>query len=232
MKYYSNEFDEVLDSVEHYQKYPEMKPWIGCEYAGSSIKILVIGESHYLDVGSTYHHDPQEWYGGVTVSDKKDSGWIKTRNIISNGIESNWKSKSKTIYRNIEKALIESNANCSERTTAFSNIAFLNYFQRPAEQTGKSIKVSKLDSDVSKSVVRQVVKAISPEVIIFTSSLAWRHAKRSNLIKEFDEQSIKYTRAPHPGMPWWNRVSKAYGNRTGKQHFVHFVNAAVEIDAQ
>ncbi|WP_028304595.1 hypothetical protein [Oceanospirillum maris] len=231
MKYYSNEFDEALDSVVHYQKYPEMKPWIGCDYATSTIKILVIGESHYLDVGSTYHHDPQEWYGGVIVSDKKDSGWIKTRNIISNGIESKWKSKSKTIYRNIEKALLESSANLSEQKSAFNTIAFLNYFQRPAEQTGKSIKVSKLDSEVSKSVVGQVVKVISPEIIIFTSSLAWDHAKRSNLIKEFDKQSIKYTRTPHPGMPWWNRVSKAYGNRTGKQHFVHFVNAALRTNA-
>lgn len=231
MKYYSIEFDKALDSVVHYQKYPEMKPWIGCDYAASPIKILVIGESHYLDVGSTYHHDPQEWYDGVTVTDKKDNGWIKTRNIISNGIESKWKSKSKTIYRNIEKALLESNANLSEQTSAFNTIAFLNYFQRPAEHTGKSISVSELDSVVSKSVVSQVVKVISPEIIIFTSSLAWKHAKRSNLIKDFDEQSIKYTRAPHPGMPWWNRVSKAYGCRTGKQHFVHFVNTALRADA-
>ncbi|MGF1727933.1 hypothetical protein [Photobacterium nomapromontoriensis] len=208
-----------------------MKPWVGCEYASSIVKILVIGESHYLDVGSTYHHDPQKWYSGVTVSDKNDRGWIKTRNIIKNGINTKWKSKSKAIYRNIEKALFESNANSCEQSTAFSNIAFLNYFQRPAEQTGKSNKVSQLDSDVSKNVVGQVVKAISPELIIFTSSLAWSYAKRSNLVNEFDEQSIKYTRTPHPGMPWWNRVSKAYGNRTGKQHFVHFINAFIKIDA-
>ncbi|PSW23424.1 hypothetical protein C9I94_14950 [Photobacterium swingsii] len=231
MKHCSNEFDEALDTIGHYQNYPDMKPWVGCEYAASRVKILIIGESHYLDVGSTYHHNPEEWYAGVTLSDKEDKGWVKTRNIISNGIKSKWKSKSKTIYRNIEKVLFESEADFCSSSTAFSRIAFLNYFQRPAEQTGKSIKVSQLDADVSKDVVGQVAKAIAPEIIIFTSSLAYRHAKRSGLLKAFDEQGIKYTRTPHPGMPWWNRVSKVYGNRTGKQHFVDFVNSVVKTEA-
>ena len=118
----------------------------------------------------------------VKVSDKKDWGWINTRNIISNGINTKWKSKSKTIYRNIEQALFETDIYKNEQLTAFSDIAFINYFQRPAQKTGKSIKVSKLDSEVSKKVVSQVINTISPDIVIFTSSLAWRHAKRSNLI--------------------------------------------------
>jgi len=227
----SFEFDNKFDAIEHYQIYPEMKPWVGSEYTHSKVKILVIGESHYLDAGSIYHHDTQGWYEGVKVSDKKDWGWIKTRNIISNGINTKWKDKSKAIYRNIEKALFETELYKEKQLTVFSDIAFLNYFQRPAQQTGKSIKVSKLDSDISNKVVSQVVTTISPDIVIFTSSLAWRHAKRSGFVKVLDDSLIKCTRAPHPGMPWWNRVSKMYGNRTGKQHFINFVNTSVKINS-
>ena len=60
----SFKFDEDLDVIDHYQVYPEMKPWVGHEYDFSEAKILIIGESHYLDVGSFYHHNPQEWYDG------------------------------------------------------------------------------------------------------------------------------------------------------------------------
>ncbi len=208
MKNYSSEFDERLEAIEHYKIYPEMKPWVGSRYAHSKPKILIVGESHYLKAGSIYHHDSQAWYDGIQVSDKEDWGWIKTRNIIANGIDTGWKDKSKLIYKNIEQALFETDLYKETELTAFSDIAFLNYFQRPAQQTGKSIKVSRQDAELGHKVVSQVVKTILPDIVIFTSSLAWRHAKRSGFIKEMSNWKIKCTRAPHPGMPWWNRVSK------------------------
>jgi hypothetical protein len=102
-------FDNQLSKILHYQKYPEMMPWVGCYYVNENLKILLIGESHYLKNESNYHHDPIGWYEGVSLEDKDDRGWVITRSIILNGINSKWKSRSKSIYRNTEKALIESN---------------------------------------------------------------------------------------------------------------------------
>ncbi len=225
---FSMKFDSKFDDIEHYKFYPEMKPWVGDRYAEVGLKVLIIGESHYLKSGSNYHHDAKAWYDGVKVSDKKDWGWIKTRDIISNGIAAKWKGGSKLIYKNIEKGLYEAGFCGREQSTAFSDIAFLNYFQRPAQKTGESIKVTKLDSDVSHYVVSQVVATISPDIVIFASSLAWKHAKQSGLVQKINGKGIKCTRVPHPGMPWWNRVSKAYGNKTGKQHFVSYIKETIK----
>jgi hypothetical protein len=62
---------------------------------------------------------------------------MKTANIIRNGLNNGWKQKYKLIYKNLSKVLIESK---------------VDYFQRPAENTGKSIKFSNLDSKVSSGV--------------------------------------------------------------------------------
>lgn len=217
-------YDSKLDLIAHYKIYPEMKVWVGCNYPVADKKLLIIGESHYLEINSRYHLDPQVWYAGVLSFGKEDWGWIKTRNIISNGISNNWKEKSKNIYRNIEKALFESQIFQEKPVSAFTEICFMNYFQRPAEITGKSINVSSIDSKISSIVLQGVVDAIEPNIIIFTSSLAWRHAQQSGIIAYLKTKNIAVSRSPHPGMPWWNKVSKKYGNLTGKHHFIKFIN--------
>lgn len=174
----------------------------GCNYPTNNKKLLLVGESHYLKETSDYHHDPERWYAGVSVSDKDDWGWIKTRNIISNGIQTKWGDRSKAIYRNIEKALFESLMFEKKPLSAFTEVAFMNYFQRPAERTGKSIKVSQRDAEVSYAVFQSVINAIAPNIIIFTSSLAWQHARKSEAKMFLDKRGVSYARAPSS----WNAV--------------------------
>jgi len=165
----------------------------------------------------------------IDVASKSDAGWFNTRNIISNGIANNWKSRSKTIYRNTEKALRESKMPVSVDASVYIDVAFMNFFQRPAEVTGKSIKVSERDILLANDVFKSVVDIISPDIVIFTSSLAFQSARKGMALAHLENFNIPYVRTPHPGMPWWNRVSKAYGNRTGKDHFVNFINQQVSV---
>tara|TARA_R110002060_G_scaffold29939_2_gene40380 strand:+ start:277 stop:951 length:675 start_codon:yes stop_codon:yes gene_type:complete len=220
-------FTKELSSIAHYQKYPNLIPWIGDGYDEAKHKLLILGESHYLDKDSQYHHNPEEWYAGVDVSAFKDLGWMKTANIIRNGLKDGWKKKSKLIYKNLSKALIESKVEEFAIEQPFQKVCYLNYFQRPAEKIGKSIKVSCLDSQVSADVVSEVTAIVKPDIVIFSSTLAWNHAKKSNLISELKERGIKCARVPHAGMPWWNRVSKKYDNKTGKYYFIDFITSAV-----
>ncbi|MBA6287471.1 hypothetical protein [Colwellia sp. MB3u-4] len=220
-------FTKELSSIDHYQKYPNLIPWIGDGFNDAKHKLLILGESHYLDEGSHYHHNPQEWYAGIDVSAFEDLGWMKTANIIRNGINNGWKQKSKLIYKNLSKALIESKVEEFDIEQPFQKLCYLNYFQRPAEKTGKSIKVSDLDSKRSSSVVNEVIAIVKPHIVVFSSTLAWNHAKKSGLISELKEGGIKCERVPHAGMPWWNRVSKKYDNKTGKYYFIDFIKDAV-----
>jgi hypothetical protein len=223
----SLEYDDRLRAIGHYKNYPEMMVWVGRNYSRRRAKLFMVGESHYLESSSQYHHDAERWYAGVPVSDKPDWAWIKTRNIIRNGIRTKWRRKSKTIYRNIENALFASDY-CTERPfTAFTEVAFMNYFQRPAQQSGKSIAVCGLDAKMAFSVFQEVVDTIAPTIVIFTSSLAWHHAKRHGAEDFLEQRKISYARTPHPGMPWWNKKSRAYQNSTGKNHFIRSVNSGV-----
>ncbi len=219
----TTEFDQKLDLIDHYQKYPDMRPWVGIAYSKQLIKILTVGESHYLGKRSTYHHDINTWYEGISLEGKKDRAGVHTRNVIYNGINSNWKKKSKTIFKNTEAALFASNIFESNPLSAYDNIAYLNYFQRPAERHGESIKVKQQDKDVSREVFRGVIEIIQPSIVIFTSTLAFNAAKSSGVTEWFKDNAIPFTRTPHPGCSWWNRVSKKYGNKTGREHFINFV---------
>ena len=45
----NNHFDEQLNNIEHFQKFPSMLPYIGEHYFTAPKKVLVIGESHFFD---------------------------------------------------------------------------------------------------------------------------------------------------------------------------------------
>jgi hypothetical protein len=212
-----------LSEIEHYQKYPNLIPWVGNGYPDSANKLLILGESHYLEKDSKYHHDPVTWYEGINVSQHKDITWMNTAGIIRNGLQSNWKEKSKLIYKNLSMALFESGINEFKTNDPFNKICYLNYFQRPAEKLGKSIKVSESDSRNSAIVVRDVVSIVKPKIVIFSSTLAWNCARDMGVIEFLQENGIKTARVPHAGMPWWNRISKKYGNTTGKNLFIDFI---------
>lgn len=224
MKNSSTEFDKKFDKIEHYVKYSEMRPWIGSDYQNQKVKILTIGESHYLAKGSTYHIDADNWYNGISMSDKPDKAGIHTRNVIFNGINTNWKKKSKVIFKNTEDALFLSKLFSIKPESAYYNIAFMNFFQRPAEKNGKSIKVKDLDLSVSKQVFSEVVSIIKPNAVVFTSVLAYKNAKKCGALDYLTSNNIPFVKCPHPATSWWNRESKSYGNQTGKNNFISFIN--------
>ncbi len=224
MKNSSTYFDEKLMKIEHYRKYSEMLPWIGYDYKNQKIKVLTVGESHYLSKTSTYHHDPISWYAGILMSNKPDKAGIHTRKVIFSGILTQWKKKSKVIFKNTESALLSSNLFPIKPDSAYDNIAFMNFFQRPAEKSGKSIKVKDLDLTISSQVFTEVVNIIKPDVVIFTSVLAYKYAKNCAALDYLSTNEITFTKCPHPATSWWNRKSKMYGNETGKNHFITFIN--------
>lgn len=192
----------------HYEKYPNLKPWVGSKFGqGETKKLLIIGESHYLPKGSTASHDAERWYLGNqgSLTDKEKS-WINTSGIIEHNMPTNFPNKSHWIYRNVAKEINKVFLGYENSAHILNHVAFMNYFQRPAESEGGSINIRQQDLETSVSVVTDVVNTLKPDLVVFCSSKAGEHG--ASVIREL---GVKCVTAPHPSSQWWNRVAKSYG---------------------
>lgn len=166
----STTFDDALRSIDHFHRYPAMLPFVGPDFvAGDHRRLLVLGESNYFPESSTIHHNAKMWYAGdQSATNSEEAEWIHCRGLLECG----WDSGGHQIYRNLNQALSEVVSTYTDRP--MSTIAYMNTFQRPA-QMHDSIKNVLVDQDciVATTVVNQVIKALAPNVVIFTSKFAW-----------------------------------------------------------
>ena len=212
----STMYDEQFSGVGHFQLYPELYPWVGQSFHSHCPRILVVGESHYLKPDSDYHHDASAWYVGIDIKVRPDRAWTITRNIIANGLANQWREKSKSIYRNIEAAAVDAGVSASTSDSPFHSMAFMNYFQRPAQVSGKSIVVSALDKSHSSAVLNAVLEILNPQIVIFCSVLAWRAARESVQ----GHQHVRFAFTPHPATRWWHTPMRKYKGKSGRQIFI------------
>lgn len=218
-------FDEQFAGIGHFQLYPELYPWVGQNFDCHSPRILVLGESHYLERDNNYHHNAEAWYTGVSVQGERSLAWANTRRIIDRGLRNNWKEKSKTIYRNLEAAAVEAGVGVSTLASPFHSIAFMNYFQRPAQVSGESIVVTELDRSYSALVLNSVLEILRPQIVVFCSILAWKAARHS--ISRNRDVRIAFT--THPANRWWNTRMRKYKGRSGKELFIDALLAGKHI---
>ena len=193
---------------DHYNKYLNMKPWIGEAYYSKEHKrLLVIGESHYLPKGSTKSLNVESWYQSEQcILNDQELRYISTSKIIEKNLDSNFKKNEHGIYRNFSKVINGVSYNYSLPSDAMNHLAFMNFFQRPAEVNGGSIRVAKKDIEISTLVLTDVIRELAPDLVIFTSSKAGKHG--APLVKKLD---IPVVVTPHPTCQWWNRQAKSYG---------------------
>ena len=195
-------------SNEHYKKYPSLKPWVGEKFDLPDTKrLLIIGESHYLPKCSTASKNIEAWYSGTQSSlSSKEQKWIATSGIIRKNIPENFRNKSHWIYRNVAKEINKHFLGYDNPAEILNHVAYMNYFQRPAENEGGSIKVTKLDKYISELVVKDVIETLQPELVVFCSSKAGRSG--AEIMRKL---GIDCAIAPHPSSHWWNRKAKKYG---------------------
>lgn len=222
-------FDPELASSSHFTLYPNLLPWVGAGYRRAELKILLLGESHYLPQGVTYHHDAHAWYSGLEIPSAEDLKWMTTRSIIRNGLKREWKGPSKTIYRNLSTAL--KMVGFAPDAAPFENLAYMNFFQRPAEKTGDSIKVKEIDRQVSAATVAHVVSCLRPNLVVFCSSLAWRACNEERLLPRLKSNGCVVGTTPHPASAWWNRQSLTRGGKSGRQVFCDLVQQSLGAPA-
>ncbi|MFY0991136.1 hypothetical protein [Halomonas sp. C05BenzN] len=211
MNYYTEDFDDQLDGIAIYQRYPLLKPFVGSDYGRNGPRILLIAESHYLPRESTVHGDPERWYRGVEgdLCSTHEQPWMRTRRILNKPLKG-WTAKGHAIYRNIESALLK--AGLPANDSVFRQVAFMNAFQRPAKH-GDSIKQTKQDIEVAVETINQVIEALRPDHIVFVSTKAKR-----TVGKQLGQNSFG---VHHPACPWWNRKQDGVNS---KQRFINHIS--------
>ena len=212
MKTHTKEFDKDLKTIDHYFRFPAMKPYIGVDYGKNGYsKILLVGESNYLPKNSMVHKNAEEWYKADQSKLTNDEiNWIHCRQLL----ECNWKSNGHMIYRELESNL-KKYFKTNNDLRAMTNVAYINGFQRPSPETGESIRkfLNKIDYKISSDVLSKVIEIISPDVVIFVSKLTWdRLGWRLKIDKEI---IIDFTCHPGTGGRYWH--NKNYKN--GKNKF-------------
>lgn len=214
------------------EKYPEMKPFVGDNY-NSNVhkKLLIVGESNYLPDYSTVHLDASRWYNGnSSLLDSDEKYWIDTAKLIEESTDKFFNKNGWSMYRNIHNALKESGLNSKSKSGRnefiFSEVAYMNYFKRPANQ-GNSIKeiFEPIDQEIAYQVFCDKVKELNPDLIIIASRYVNQKVEEKAIWEFLDKMNCKYCHTPHPTSAYWNtRLNwKSFEGRTGKEQFIHFL---------
>ena len=235
----SKEFDINLKKVPHFSMFPEMMPWVGSDYSNQGTRILIIGESHYFK-DTKLHHEPHTWYSRSFTESLDARHGHRVRYQITRSIENKFRSKTHAMHKNLKKVLIECDYFKNYDTTInapYNSIAFLNYFQRPANTYGNSISPKAKDIEVSLETIKGVINIIKPDIVLIASVKAYDIAIKSGL---FLEINIHHDYSAHPCSIHWNVACKKYGKIqgerygeiTGRERFIRVVNKMTSISTR
>jgi hypothetical protein len=229
----NDQFISNLQTHPHIQKYPHLTPWVGSRYATSKFKkILLIAESHYLPHGVTFHRDDAQWYEGnqnilkekieEQATHNKSDGlkFINTSGILKQYAPPNAIKRFKrghTIYRNLFDVLNKSYFCHSDKSHSINDVAYYNFFQRPAAKPGDSIKETVRDVSEAQSMLKHTLNILKPDIVVFVSKKAGKYGKRCI------QPQISSFITTHPASSWWNRPSKKNNNKSGKQLLIDFL---------
>ena len=190
-------YDEFFLKIDHFAKYPAMLPYIGGNYISTiHKKLLLIGESNYFPKTSTIHKDATKWYdGNQSLLSEEEIEWIHNRGLTECARHQN--------YKNLNDCLAELKITVTEKP--ISHISYMNAFQRPAVDTGKSFKYCCTEKDIliSAATINKVIEILEPDIIIFVSKYSWDALHGKITIKE--DMHMDFVSHPTDPFHWQNK---------------------------
>lgn len=235
--------NEAMGILNDFYKYhPFLVPFVGKDYPQNDHnKFLYVLESHYLPSLSRFYDKmpeteenknkwlKEQWYKcdfsweklqSSTESEislyREDIEYIWTESVVKNNIKNN--KRFRALFGKILKPIFDIKNEQIEDT--IQSIAFMNYFLRPSEYTGTSIKHEYIDSLFSYLNLIKVWEALDKPNIIICSSKA-RYSFNSYFEKHTDflekndiEDKTSFTKKAefclcnHPSNMSWNRKRK------------------------
>ena len=201
-----------------------MLPFVGKNYCNKKKRVLLVGESHYLthtnerDISADYV--ALNWYETPLFFNDTNNVFCKdfrnytTRGVLRSFVESEKDGSGWIMFSNPIRAYY----NEDYINHHIHDFAFVNFYQRPAFECGKSINTTteerklnleEQDHRVACETLNAVIDVILPDIVIFLSRKAY-----GNFICK---KTVDIYRVPHPTCCWWNRKTK--NNTKGKDTF-------------
>ena len=220
--------EELAKKVSHFQKHPQMRPFIGDDY--DKTRLFILGESHYLKeadywrIKIWYNSSVDEWLPkGFTEDQSNWPGWYgdtHTALLVTKKMHS--------IYSRMD-AVLRACEGVKELRSGLEGCAYMNFFQRPAEINGGSIHNKGLDDIYAAQTLQGVCEVLKPTRIYFASTRAYK-----GLGTFINQKQLQVTMATspfpfenvgrikgwfndalighgaHPASQWWNKAAKSY----------------------
>ena len=213
-----------FSSIPFYTTHRYMLPFVGKNYESNRHKkLLLIGESFYVSEESTNpHHNVKEWYDGTIDVGEIDQGYCDTTGT--------------RLYKsgNFGKVVEDSiQSICPTKGNAWQEVAFINYFLRPADYKQNIAKLWKGSSKADRVIDRKealgnllkVIDILKPDVFVMMSAFVCKkNAEHDYPIfypskpkkelwdwtKSYGVQDYIYVN--HPSRPCcWNKAMNKYG---------------------
>ena len=207
--------------MDFFTRYPMMTPHVGSNYhLRTKPSLLLVGESHYLPDGATQHLTPARWYGGnhETLT-PAEAHWINTASVLASACAENFRNKAHWIWKNAFEVINDAGPGYPEAREIANDVAFVNFFLRPAPERGGSVAWHLTDEDVelANTAFSMRLEQLAPTAIVFVSSLGYRRFQPAVPL------TVPVISTPHPTSQWWNRKAKCYGGKRGRDVLSDFV---------
>lgn len=190
-----------------FERFPNLKPYVGEDYWSneSHSQLLVIGESNYFDLEDakiSCFQDADEWYVNAPEGSLIPTEELKKK--VGNDGKITAKQLS-GLYHTLTKVL---------NRKRYSDVAYYNFFLRPAFSDGQSNGFGKKgyyqekDGKVAFSAFCGILDEIKPNIVIFATKLGYDKMEEFKKKTGTDFGKIVIKRVAHPSSKWWNVYGK------------------------
>jgi len=234
MRIGTEKYNSKLLEIEHYKKHRQMLPFVGKHY-GECKKLLIIGESHYLEGAGKEEKNKkiiEEWYcksiDDLKINDEEVYNFTNTAQVVE--LYHNVYKGVHRMWGNIRKAICDTDFRPDGNEHILSFIAFMNFFQRPSQKNGESIDHDEKDRSIANETLAEVIKVLDPNCLFFVSKETWKNGydKNENI---FNQDCVGYSAHPTSRKHWWGKNCKNYINyeskeemaTNGKGSFISFI---------
>lgn len=217
---YTTDYDEAfMNNFKHLKNHPQLLPFVGAEWNSSPHKLLLVAESHYVPKEHNNKIGPSEWNNVEYLKSLNDERIFNMTNTRKN-VEEVVERRGHIMHKGISSSIMNV-FKYKSQMDAYRKVSYYNYFQRPAETNGESIKgrITPDDHQLAYDFHKSVVEALKPKWVIFLSELAYYSYKERN--SRYVEKNV--SRVPPPTTSYWNKKTKVHDNRTGKEKFEEII---------
>lgn len=207
-----------------FERFPELIPYVGENYYSSNHKKLIfIGESNYFPAEFEPLLEKIKQYGDCTLLTPNEiqflhdfvevfpdeNKWYKEyiRNPIPKSIQSfvgnaiDYKPFNDKVFDAAKSILKDKkDKNIEIGGSGLAEVAFYNYFLRPAVDKGKTkgFKPRPLDREVAGAALCGIIECLHPQIIVFLSKLAFREFKKYLDYKNYNYNDTEIHAINHP----------------------------------